>query len=454
MRLPVTLSLVLAAAAALRAEAPPIQGTLPEDYLPGLGPLLKEAVERSPSTINASIAVAQAEAGRYQTDSILYPQLSLNANYGDTREQVKGGNASNNKGLYYGAGLSQPLFQWGAYRDQARIAGLGEKIAERNFAEAYRTLVNLIREQYMGLISKKIALRNERFRQKVDEDSLLAQKARFESGASSQAELTNYQMALDEQTLAGDRAQEDFDYGKRLLSRLVGIDPDKLGDDMIPIEIPHPEFSGALADAVLAGFVGEGIESTFQNEVYKMYLKQQDLNYSIARVRLLPKVAATATYAYSNYTAATATYVNQYGLQTEAFNVGASWTIFDGLATRGAKLSALASRRQYEQAKRTYVDQTVDTITYLRHQLGYAQRSMGFAETHDALIGAQVKQLNDDRALGYASQATIDAGTLNYYATHYLMVNARSDFLGHWSEFISLAGIDPALANISSRYVR
>ena len=197
MRLPVTLSLVLAAAAALRAEAPPIQGTLPEDYLPGLGPLLKEAVERSPSTINASIAVAQAEAGRYQTDSILYPQLSLNANYGDTREQVKGGNASNNKGLYYGAGLSQPLFQWGAYRDQARIAGLGEKIAERNFAEAYRTLANLIREQYMGLISKKIALRNERFRQKVDEDSLLAQKARFESGASSQAELTNYQMALD-----------------------------------------------------------------------------------------------------------------------------------------------------------------------------------------------------------------------------------------------------------------
>ena len=282
----------------------------------------------------------------------------------------------------------------------------------------------------------------------------MAQKAKFESGAASQADLQGYQMALDEQALAGDRAQEDYDYGKRLLTRLVGIDMDRLPDDSVPLEIPHPEIPGSLADAVLAGFVGEGIESTFQNEVYNMYLKQQDLSYSIAKVRLLPRLSATAIYSYSNYTAATARSVNQYGLQSEAVNIGATWTIFDGLATRGAKLSALASRRQYEVAKQTYVDQTVDTITYLRHQLGYSQRAMAFAETHDALVGAQVKQLNEDKALGYASQATIDAGVLNFYAFHYLMVNARSEYLGRWSEFVSLAGIDPAIANISPRYVR
>jgi outer membrane protein TolC len=454
MRLPVALSLVLVAAASLRAEAPPIQGTLPEDYLPGLKPLLKEAVERSPNTINASLAVAQAEANRYQSDSILYPQVGASVNYADTREQAKGGLPSNNKGLYYSASISQPVFQWGAYKDQSKIAHLGEKISERNFAEAYRTLATLIREQYMGLISKKIAVRNERFRQKIDAESLLAQKARFESGASSQSELTNYQMALDEQTLAGDRVQEDYDYGKRLLTRLVGIDMDKLPDDSVPLEIPHPEITATLADAVLAGFVGEGIESTFQNEVYRMYLKEQDLNYSIAKVRLLPKVALSASYSYQNYTAASATYVNQYGLQEEAVNLGATWTIFDGLATRGAKLSALASRRQYEVARQTYVDQTVDTITYLRHQLGYSQRALAFAEMHDALLEVLVKQLNDDKARGYASDASIDAGILNYYATRYLMVNARSDYLGRWSEFISLAGIDPAISNISPRYVR
>jgi hypothetical protein len=65
MRLPITLSLVLAVAAPVWAEAPSLKGTLPEDYLPGLKPYLKAAVERSPTTINASIGLAQAEAGRY-----------------------------------------------------------------------------------------------------------------------------------------------------------------------------------------------------------------------------------------------------------------------------------------------------------------------------------------------------------------------------------------------------
>jgi outer membrane protein TolC len=450
--MPVTLSLVLVAAASLRAEAPSLQGTLPEDYLPGLKPLLKEAVERSPNTISASIALAQADAGRYMSSAILWPQVGLSADYAATREKISNGVPSTSKGLFYSANLSQPVFEWGAFRDQAEIGNLGAKIAERNFAEAYRSLATLIREQYMGLIGKKIALRNERFRQKIAEESLEAQKVRFQSGTSSQAELQGYQMALDEQTLVGDRAEEEFEYGKRLLTRLVGIDG--LSNDSIPIEIPHPEYSAQLADTILTGFVGDGIESTFQSEVYHMLLKQQDLTYSIAKVRLLPKVNAGASYSFSNYTSASTTSISQVGVTAESYSVAAYWTIFDGFATRGAKLSALASKRQYERSRQNYIDTTIDTITYLRHQIGYSQRAMAFAEVHNALIGVQVKQLDEDKALGYASQATIDQGVLNYYATQYLMANARSDYLGRWTEFISLAGIDPAISNISQRYVR
>jgi Outer membrane efflux protein len=178
------------------------------------------------------------------------------------------------------------------------------------------------------------------------------------------------------------------------------------------------------------------------------------LSYSIAKVRLLPRVNALASYSYSNYTAASARAVNQYGLQSEAVSLGATWTIFDGFATKGNKLSALASRRQYEVARQVYIDTTVDTITYMRHQVGYSQRAMAFAEVHNALVGAQVKQLDDEKALGYASQATIDTGILNYYGTQYVEASARSDYLGRWTEFISLAGIDPAISNISQRYVR
>ena len=80
---------------------------------------------------------------------------------------------------------------------------------------------------------------------------------------------------------------------------------------------------------------------------------------------------------------------------------------------------------------------------------------MGLAEVHNALIEAEVKRLGDDKNLGYASQATIDAGVAPIsMRPSSTWRYARSDYLSRWTEFISLAGIDPALANISPRYVR
>jgi outer membrane protein TolC len=453
MRLPITLSLLLAATTSLWAEAPAVQGTMPEDYLPGLAPLLKEAVERSPTTIAASVSVAQAEAGRYLDAAELWPQLGLNANYAVSVQSQTGGPASPpNKGFFYSANISQPLFQWGAYKNQALIGNLGEKIAERQFAEAYRILAVSIREQYMALIGKKIQLRNARFDLKLSREALDVQQARFEAGATSEAEIGNYRLSVEEAQLRADRAEEDYGYAKRVFTRLLGID--ELSDDSIPIELKHPEFSPALADSVLTGFVGDGIESTFQSEVYKMTVRQQDLNYSIAKVRLLPKIAATAGISYQNQTQIEGPKVNQIGIQTENYSVGANWNIFDGFATRGAKLSALASKRLAERTRQTYIDQTIDQVSDMRKQVGFSSRAMRLAEVHNALIADEVKRLGDDKSLGYASQATIDSGIVTLYATEFNMAYARSDYFSRWTEFISIAGIDPALANLQSRYVR
>jgi outer membrane protein TolC len=452
MRLPITLSLVLAATLSLRAEAPAVQGTMPEDYIPGLAPLLKQAVERSPSTIMASVAVAQAEAGRYSNAALLWPQLGLNANYAVNTQSQTGGTASTNRGLFYNASINQPIFQWGAYRNQALIGDLCEKIAERQFADAYRMLAVSIREQYMALVGKKIQLRNARFGLKLSKESLQVQQARFDAGASSEAEIGNFRMSVEEAELLADRSEEDYGYAKRVFTRLVGID--ELSEDSIPLELKHPEFSPALADAVLTGFVGDGIESTFQSEVYKMTLKQQDLNYSIAKVRLLPKLAASAGISFQNQTQINGPNVSQVGIQTENYSIGANWNIFDGFATRGAKLSALASKRLAERERQTYIDQTIDQVSDMRKQVGFSSRAMHLAEVHNELIGAEIRRLGDDKTLGYGSQASIDTGLVTFYATEFNMALARSDYYSRWTEFISIAGIDPALSNLQSRYVR
>src|ERR1019366_8530188 len=86
MRLPLTLSLALATMATLRAEAPSVSGTLPEDYIPQLRPLLQMAVERSPTQVSASISVAQQEAAKIGSYAILWPSVSVNSSYQGTRQ--------------------------------------------------------------------------------------------------------------------------------------------------------------------------------------------------------------------------------------------------------------------------------------------------------------------------------------------------------------------------------
>ena len=90
MRLPILLSLALVLAEPLWAEAPSIAGTLPEDLVPQLKPLLKASVERSPNTISAAIAVAEQEASKLGARAILLPSLNLNSSYQSTRETESG----------------------------------------------------------------------------------------------------------------------------------------------------------------------------------------------------------------------------------------------------------------------------------------------------------------------------------------------------------------------------
>jgi outer membrane protein TolC len=429
-----------------------VQGTLPEDLLPGLKPLLKTAVERSPSTILASISMAQQEAVKYFDSQGLWPSLNGDAQYAVTDASVANSPTSTEKGIFYGVNFNQPVFQWGASKNNAAIGSLGVKIAQRQYAEAYRNLATQIREQYMAIVAKKIDVRNARYRRKIAEEALATDQAKFDAGSVSQAELQGFKVDFEQRDLDADRSTEDYNYLKRVFTRLVGID--ELDEDSIPLEIGHPEYSAALADAVLTGFVGDGIESAFQNEVYKMMVAQQDLSYSIAKVRLLPKLNAAASYNLFDQATAFAGHVSQVAERQATYSLVANWSIFDGFATRGAKLQALATKRYYERVRKTYVDNTVDQVSYLRHQVGLSSRALSLSELHHALIESAVKRIMDDLKLGYASQASVETSTLDLYVTEYDMANARTDYFSRWTEFVSLAGADPAISNLSPRYVR
>ena len=210
-------------------------------------------------------------------------------------ESATNSSSSTSKGLFYGAGISASRSSNGAPTRTPRMIGsLGLKIAERQYADAYRQLAILIREQYMGLISKKITLRNENFKPEDRRGGAGGAAGEVRVGrvlAGRAAELPDGPGAGTSSAVTGPGRTSPTPSAQ--FTRLVGID-DPADDAAIPLMVPHPDYSAALADAVLAGFVGKGIESTFQNQVYQMTSSSRTCTYSIAKVRLLPKAERLA----------------------------------------------------------------------------------------------------------------------------------------------------------------
>ncbi|HEY1793722.1 MAG TPA: TolC family protein [Opitutaceae bacterium] len=426
---------------------------MPEDYLPGLVPLLKAAVERSPTMIASSINVASSQAGVLAGISPMLPQLSGSAQYLWSKEStLHGPSSAPTSGLYYSLGVTQNLFEWGALKNAAVIARLNRDIAERQYSDAYRMLAISIREQYMILITKHIVLRNARFALKLANENLQVAQARFDAGNSSEAEIGNVKLAVEQAQLDADAAQEDFSYADRMLTRLAGVDV--LAEEQVPIELPHPAFAPEMADAIVTGFVGGGDESTFQSQIYKMEIDADRRNYKIAKVRLLPKVSFGAGASYSNQSEPVGNTINQVGVQAESYNVAANWAIFDGFATRAAKEQALDAIATAKHQMQTFVDQSVDQVYDMRKELELSYRAMKLAEVHNGLIEAEVKRIGDDKGLGYASQATVDAGIMNQNATQLNQALARNNFYSRWTEFVSTTGVDPVISMLSPRYGR
>jgi outer membrane protein TolC len=452
---PTALAVLLLAAAVgpLRAEAPSVAGTLPEDFLPELKGILAGAVNRAPSAIAASINLAQSEAGLYGAEAALWPTVGGSASYAASKESVSGGGlGSTSKGVFYSANVSQPIFQWGAFKWQADTGKLSVQIAQRSFAEAYRQLAVTVRSAYLQLIIQRITLRNAEFKLHLAKTSAAVAEETKKAGAISEAQYSEYQMLVQDNQLFADRAREDLRYSRLVFMRLAGLD--ELPEDRIPLAVPAPVYNAALADAVLHHFFADGIQSTFQYESYQMTIKSDDLSYRIARTRLLPKFSAYGSYSLSNNSTASPGYVTQTALSSISYGVTGNWTIFDGFATKGAKLSALASKRTAERQQQTYLDRTIDSAGNLRNSLDFAYRSRGLAETRAALIKAAVDKTEGDVKLGLASKSSLENVTSAYYVAELAQANARSDYFATWSNFVSLTQVDPALANLPSRYVR
>ncbi len=449
-----------------------VAGTMPENYLPGLMDLVHVALSHGPTMIVQQIQVAQAEANLLNSDSTMYPHVGASGSYGVSNESVgqagqfgaAGSHSTGNSTAEsYGIGASMPVFQWGAVWNQTRIAKLALLISRKSYAEAYRNFVVGLRDSYLALVAEKIGLRNAEFGLKITEDSYALAQSNLKNGMIANGAVEAPKLAAEDARLNFDRLQANYSHAKRVLAQLAGV-PD-LADDSIPTDLPKVTYVPATADAVLAAFLRDGAKSTFQAENYEMAVRQAVLGYRIALTAPLPKFTAGYNYNATDESSialasvapgqpATPASIAKVGVVATSYSINASWNIFDGFQTAAGIRSAKASRRMAERQLQTYLEVTLETGQDYRRQVDLSARAMALAETRRELAASALDQTVVDYKYGSSPQSAVDAAKYNLYINEQSLVAARSDFLSHWSAFVSLVGADPALGLLPLQYVR
>ena len=303
----------------------------------------------------------------------------------------------------------------------------------------------------MALIVEKIDLRNARYGLELSKNTLALARDKLKRGVAAPTEVAGPELDADEKQLAVDRAEAAYLFARRTLAHQIGLGD--VADETVPLEIPQPKYSSDASTYLLAGLLRDGARGSFPAQIQELNIRQADLTYKIAQVRLLPKFYATAGISQANNTYATATTVQQTLVTNKSYYLNASWTLFDGLGTHWAKIQALDSKLYYERQLEIVTDSIMDSAENSRHTVDFAWRALGLADRRGQLANGYLVHLQAELKLGNVSRDDVSGATNGLYLNESAINSARADFLSSWSDFVSLVGADPAMNRLPAHYV-
>lgn len=436
----VLLSSVLPVLARAQPEELPI--SLPEELLPELNQIIQHALAASPSIQLANLELARAEANYLVHRAAMLPTVSAQSSYNvSSQRRDDAGASSDDQGFFYQIGVTQPVFHWGARKAERDIGAIALLIQQKRLEDARAGLASALRTQYLDLIIRKLHLRNARLNEKLSEKALAAAEERFAAGNISESEITNQRLSTEEARLSRRRNEHDLETYVRIYAHLSG-DP-TFNADRIAESMPAPQVSPEMVEARFARVSPETIRDLPAAEVQELQLKQNEKRYEIERVRLRPRVSLIASHGLANLTTATSATIDQTAVVTTTAGVVVNWTIFDGLASRGARLAALAAKRVGERQYENFVTTTLNELRRIQREIELATDGLAIAERRASLVAEALERARADFAAGRIAQSTLDAHLSQSRATEVSIAGARSQLFARWIEYVGLAGLDP-----------
>lgn len=446
--------LVLVWIAAASAQPGEVAGTMPEDLLPALKPILEVAARRSPQVLAAAFELEVSGARIEVADAGRLPGVSGSFSFATNQTAISSNSSSQSRdsGGFYSFGVTQPIFHWKALQRQSEVARVNQLIARKSYDLAARELLLLVRRSYLALIVERsrVAQLTDSVRMLREDVAVLSEKK--ERGTVAPALLEGERLRLRGVQLEADRASAEFDANCRRFGRLVGLE--RFDQGSVPDEIPRPSYSPALASAIGAALLRDGAKSTLEYEIHDLRVREASLRNQIEKVRLYPKFYLNAGLSLENSTYVNGNSVNQQGIQRRTVNLYAQWSIFDGFATRGILRESLANQRVQERRLALEAEGVLQSVQILERSLKLDAEQAELAEIHHSLAIAARQRASEEVALGNqartdverAANAALQAGTRSQ--------ESRAALLARWSEFVALVGADPVLPQSSARHAR
>jgi outer membrane protein TolC len=445
----VSLLLVITA----RAQSDNVAGTMPEDYLPQLKPILTNAL-RSPDLVAREFERLLQEVRVDEARAQRLPQVGGNFNYGLTQSATKSNNSHQDRstGFYYGFGANQALFHWRALKNQQDAARLALLATEKNYAQYYRAISTTIRKAYLALIVEKANLRQRRASVELVRRDVDIAEAKFSSGTISAGLREGERLRLRENEFDLRRAEAEFETNRRRFARLAVMG--ELPEDAVPDELPRPNHSEPRTTLMMATVLKENARGTLEFEYWDLRVREAELGQKIAATRLLPKFGAAANYSLRNNVTVNGNTINQEAVTEQSIGLSGSWAIFDGFATRAAKQQALLNKRSLEHQKTMRIEELLESAQTLARKLKFDAEQLEFVATRKGIAEDSQSLAAEQAKLGNVAGNVVDQARIAVMFADAKNFEARAAYLGDWCDFVGVAGDDPVLNNLPARYAR
>ncbi len=440
---PLFFSLAVLGVQALWA-APADDLVMPERAMPGLVPILQQAMQQSPRMLNRALDLEIAENNRIESRAGLLPSVGGNYRQVQSRDDRADLNSPVTVSkIYYDFSLTQPVFYWGERRNNFRAGEISKQIAVGNYREAYRQLAQELRQKYGSLIVQKSQVARARRYMAYAEQQVKIAEERLAKKVISELEAFPVRLSAEQGQINLERTEFEFESAKRSFARLAGLP--SLTDDQIPDEVPVVAYNTAAFDKLLAAFLSAKELPNVEVVTARYRVQSEDLAYQNQKTRLRPKLNLVLgtnqdeqSYSINGS--------QKYRVTSNYAGFSVNWTIFDGFMAQAGKRSALARRRQAENELNEVTDRVAQQAQAQVRYVNFAARSMAISDRALTSAEGALKGRQAEFKRGVASESDVSLAELALFDARYYAYSNRLDYLAKVGEFLGTLSQDPVVA--------